>query len=81
MVRNVEGDEIDGKAFAREHGGGFFAGRLVACAQEDGCAGAADLPGNLEADALVRSGDQYNLFRWVGHSRCSPARISLRVNI
>jgi hypothetical protein len=54
------------EAFAREHGGGFFAGQLVACAQQDGCAGAADLPSDFQADALVRSGDQCNLSRFVG---------------
>ena len=63
MVGDVDGNEMGGEAFAREQGGGFFAGQLVACAQQDGGAGAADLPGDFEADALVRSGDECNLFR------------------
>ena len=63
MVSDVDGNEMGSEAFAREQGGGFFASQLVACAQQDGRAGAADLPSDFEADALVRSGDQDNLLR------------------
>ena len=60
---DVDGNEMAGEAFARQQGGGFFAGQLVARAQQDGGTGAADLPGDFKADALVRAGDQCSLFR------------------
>ena len=63
MVGNVDGNESERNALAGERRGGFFAGRLVARAQEDRCAGSADLACDFKADALVRSGDQCNLFR------------------
>jgi hypothetical protein len=58
----VNVDEVDVESFGLEGGGGLLAELRIASGGEDGPASLSDLAGDFEADALIGTGDERDLF-------------------